>query len=46
MMERQKKKVIRNLILWLVALIALACLVLPPAGNRIWSSMRETGRTL
>ena len=45
MMERQKKKVIRNLILWLVALIALACLVLfvfvPIYSEKEVSSGRE-----
>ena len=44
-MERQKKKVIRNLILWLVALIALACLVLfvfvPIYSEKEVSSGRE-----
>ena len=44
-MERQKKKVIRNLILWLVALIALACLVLfvfvPIYSEKEISSGRE-----
>lgn len=44
-MERQKKKIIRNLIIWLVALAALACLILfvfvPIYSEKEVSSGRE-----
>ena len=45
MMNKQKKKIIRRLILWLIALIALACLIIfvfvPIYSERDTSSGRE-----
>ena len=47
MMNKAKKKIIRRLIVWLVALIASLFRSTPkerdlPEGSRIWFSMKET----